>query len=390
MNNQNTLSLPAAILININIMLGAGIFINTAVVAQRAGVLGAMCYALVGVLMLPLILSIAHLLTMHPTGGFYAFGKKEINSFAGFISAWSYFVGKLASAMLMIHISVLLLQQLIPAIAAYNPLIIDGGILGLFIALNMFNMQTGSAIQVVFMMFKIIPIIFAVLAGLVLFNGAHIGTQHRLWAGIPSTLPLVLYAIIGFEAACSLSSKIRDAHKNASRAVLISFAIVIAITCLYQFLFYAALGTTLAGHVDYRQVFPALIANVLPHTTTAANMLATILHLAIASSALGGSYGIIYSNTWNLYTLAQYKHTLLPNVLTRLNRNNIPWVCVLIEGAVCLMYLFTSRGNQIPLQLTSVLGVAFQFVFDGTIRQTKNLKATRIGNEWHVAVHKLV
>ncbi len=64
------LSLPAAILININIMLGAGIFINTPDLAQRAGWLGFLAYALIGILMFPLILTIAELLRRHPTTGF--------------------------------------------------------------------------------------------------------------------------------------------------------------------------------------------------------------------------------------------------------------------------------------------------------------------------------
>ena len=84
------LSLLSAIFINVNIMLGAGIFINTSTLAQKTGLLGAGMYLLVGLLMLPLILSIAHLLRLHPAGGFYIFAKKEISPFMGFFSGWSY------------------------------------------------------------------------------------------------------------------------------------------------------------------------------------------------------------------------------------------------------------------------------------------------------------
>src|SRR6476620_3392969 len=104
--NEHQLSLTTAILININIMLGAGIFINTSTLAGRAGMLSGSMYLLVGLLMLPLILSIAQLLRLHPAGGFYAFAKNEVNPFVGFLSGWSYFTSKLASCMLMIHVSI--------------------------------------------------------------------------------------------------------------------------------------------------------------------------------------------------------------------------------------------------------------------------------------------
>ena len=130
--NEYKLSLPTAILINVNIMLGAGIFINTPTLAQRAGLLGAFMYLLVGILMLPLILSIAQLLRLHPAGGFYAFGQKEVNPFIGFLSGWSYFTAKLASCMVMIHVSVTLIQNIFPLLNSVHPFALDLAVVGFF------------------------------------------------------------------------------------------------------------------------------------------------------------------------------------------------------------------------------------------------------------------
>ena len=55
MSRSQKLSLFSAILININIMLGSGIFINTAVLTQQAGSLGALVYPIVGLLLFPLL-----------------------------------------------------------------------------------------------------------------------------------------------------------------------------------------------------------------------------------------------------------------------------------------------------------------------------------------------
>ncbi|MCX5922397.1 MAG: APC family permease [Candidatus Dependentiae bacterium] len=372
------LSLPAAVLININIMLGAGIFINTPELAKQAGMLGAFNYLIVGVLMLPLILSIAQLLRLHPAGGFYTFAQKEINPFIGFLSGWSYFTSKLASSMLMIHVSVTLLQLIIPSIAWIHPFALDTMVVCLFSALNMLNMKAGSTIQTMFIGFKTIPIFFAILSGIFLFQTNNFIATTIMWDGIYTSLPLVIYAVIGFEAACSMSSKIKDAHKNAPLAVLISFGIVISIAFLYQALFYGALGTTLT-HVDYRGAFPALL-HALFGDSLLTHKLAGLLHIAIASSTLGAAYGIIFSNSWNLHILAQHHHIIGSRFFTKLNSNFIPFACVLVEGALCLMYLIISQGNHVPLQQIGALGcvIAYTLSVIALLHATRNNPATTI------------
>ncbi len=354
--NTEKLSLKSAILININIMMGAGIFINTVELAKRAGFLSCLAYALVGVLMLPLIISIASMVRLYPSGGFYAFAAQEIHPFAGFMSAWSYFIGKLGSAMLLIHTAFLLCQQIIPALARVNVFVLDIFILSLFILLNMFNMRTGKTIQGWLTAIKIVPVVFVILVGLYCINPANFVVSTGVYSGILSAIPLVIYAFLGFEATVSLSSQIENARRNGPLAIFISYACVVGLYVLYQFLFCAAVGQQLIAQHSYLGAFPSLLAALFgPHVASFA-FLHVLLNLAIAASALGGSYGILYSNSWNLYSLAERKHTFFPKLFTRMNAQGIPFACVLTEGVIACFYLYMSAGSQVPLQLTSVLG----------------------------------
>ncbi len=106
-----------------------------------------------------------------------------------------------------------------------NPFLLDFFFLVFFIVLNILHMKTGSMLQMVFTMLKIFPIFFIIVVGVFLFNGSAITDSNILWTSIPSTLPLVLYGILGFEAACSLSSQIREPEKKC-------------ITCSVNFLWY--------------------------------------------------------------------------------------------------------------------------------------------------------
>lgn len=382
MSQDYKLSLPAAILININIMLGVGIFLNTSLLAQNCGALGFLNYILVGLLLLPLVMSIAKLLEIHPAGGFYTFARQEINTFIGFMSTWIYFSGKLASASIMIHTSVLIFQKLIPALANFSPLPLDIGILSCFVALNMHNMKAGRNIQVMFTVFKAIPVLFVIASGLYLFNGAHFTSSHLLWEGIPGTLPLIIYAIMGFEAACSLSSKIQDARKNGPKAIFISYALIVCILTCYQLLFYAAVGTNLAQGT-YREAFPSLLAYLLPGNELWAVKIGGIINLAIASSALGGAYGILFSNSWNLHILAQNNHIIRSSWFTTFNRHAIPFGCIVAEGIVCCLYLVVTQGSQVILQSIGALSaiIAYTVSAIALLRAKRNRPDITI-NSW--------
>lgn len=354
------LSLPAAILININIMLGAGLFLNTTKLAHYAGWLGFFAYALVGALMLPLILTIAELLRRHPTTGFYGFAASELSPFVGFISTWSYFTSKLGSCTIMIHASVLFLQHIIPALATTSPFIFDIGIIIFFLMCNMLNMRTGAAIQKLFICFKLLPVLFVIICGVFFFNiDSFVATTHSIQE-FYTTIPLVLYAIMGFEAACSLSNRIENPEKNAPRAVLISFAIVITLSVLYQFFFYAILGSQLEA-AEYKSVFGLFVNAIIPQSPFIRAKLLGLMQMGIAISALGGAYGIYFTNSLNLLTLAQKKHIFMSSLFAKLNAQAIPYMCILTEGFLTFLYLALTRGEAMPLQQLSAFGCTITY-----------------------------
>lgn len=214
------LSLLSAILININIMLGSGIFINTVLLAGTAGALGAFVYVIVALLILPLIAIMANLLRYFPNGTLYEFGK-SLTPLLGFLSSWGYFTAKLATSALGIHVFVTLVQQLLPTLASFSPFIFDGAFLLLFMYLNTLNMRIGRSIQYAFIFLKFIPITFVIIASLFLFTGAMYTPSEFIWAGVPAAIPFVLFAFSGFEASASLSSSIENSEKNAPRAIII-------------------------------------------------------------------------------------------------------------------------------------------------------------------------
>ena len=79
-------------------------------------------------------------------------------------------------------------------------------------------MRTGSHIQFGFLALKLLPVLFVIAIGLLFFAPAHVFSLPAIWTGIPSCIPLVLYAAMGFEAICAISNKIEDAERNGPKS----------------------------------------------------------------------------------------------------------------------------------------------------------------------------
>lgn len=357
---NNTISLFSAVIININIIIGSGVFINTAELARRAGILGGLSYVFVGLLMLPLILSFVKLLEIYPSGGFYAFCSTAIHPIVGFLNTWCYFFAKLSSATLSIHIFTLLVQKTFPALSFIDPLLFDIGILAILLGLNMLNVRTGSKIQNWVMLFKLFPLFFVILIGMFFMQKINLEPIHQLWSGIPSAIPLVLHALLGFEIACAISRNLENPKVDGPRAIIISYSAVIILFVLYQTIFYGILGSDLAAQTDYRGAFPLLIST-FGISESMRDILGHIIHLAIATSALSAAFGIIFANMWNLYSLAELRHTIAPKTIMLRNRFNIPFVCVLMQGIIMVIYLLVISGKTTTFQQLSALGATFTY-----------------------------
>lgn len=352
---NNKLSLWSAVIIISNIIIGSGVFINTVELSKRAGVLGGLCYALVGLLLCPLILSFVRLLQLYPNGGFYTFCSTSLHPIVGFISTWCYFFVKLSSATLAIHIFSLLMQKTFPSLTYISPTAFDAIVLALLLALNMLNVKTGSKIQGWLMILKLFPVFLVIMSGLFFLQSGNIAPVHQLWSGLPSAMPLVLHALLGFEVACAIIRNIEDPERNGPRSILISYGIVIVLYVLYQTIFYGIVGASLMETANYSGAFPLLI-NKFGISDYCRDLLGHFIHLAIATSALSAGFGMIYANVWNIYSLAEKHLIIAPTKIMQRNRFDVPFLCVVTQGVIMLTYMLIIGGEQTTFQQLSAFG----------------------------------
>ena len=338
------------------------------------GSCGFMGYLIVATLLAPLIITMAQLIARIPEGGFYAYGRTDLSPLCGFISAWTYWCAKLASASLMIHISITTLQYLFPILAIINPLVLDIAVLGLFSVAFSRNIKTSTHLLYSFLGLKLIPLLCVLLGGILMYSRTYV-----LWSwgdcsleGLLNTIPLVLYVFTGFEASCSLSAHIENPAHNGPRAIMYSFVAILSLVTLYQLLFTIIIPAPLLGAQEsYRDAFKLLLQVLGAHGQLLYYSSVIVLS-AIALSALGGAYGILFSNQWNLYTLALKNHLPYSHTLTALNKYGIPLHCTFAQIAGCILFLWYTTGTQIALQQIGALGsaVAYTISVIGALRSS--------------------
>jgi amino acid transporter len=342
-----------AILICINSMIGAGLFINAKPLTIIAGPYGFMGYVMGAVILFPLILCIAELARLHPVaGGLYVYSKTYVGSWAGFFSGWSYFVGKTISGTLLMHKFVEFLQPQIPVLAPFPTIALDFFMIFLVVALNSAGVSVGGRVQYFFTFLKAIPILFTFLASIFFFDAANFAYNAQ-FVEMVRTLPIALFALLGFEVICSIGNMIENPEKNIKKVIITSFLIVACVDITFQLVMAGTLGMELK---DIGQ--PILILGL--KAFSGYPVLASIINGAVFTAIIGACFSILTSNCWNLHTIAKHGHLPGAKFLTR-TRANVPWVSLMIEaGLGCAMLMITS--DQIPLQNMSVFAQVLSYV----------------------------
>ncbi|MFA6263591.1 MAG: APC family permease [Candidatus Babeliales bacterium] len=343
-----------AILICLNSMIGAGLFISVKPLSEIAGAFGFVSYIIAAIILLPLILCIAELASLHPVaGGLYVYSRTYLGFWAGFLSGWGYFVGKTVSATVLMHKFIEFFYVRIPAMQHMSLWLIDCMMLFFIVGINSAGVSIGGRIQYVFTALKAIPILFSLGASFFLFDPTNFKDIADV-TSILQTLPIAIFPLLGFEVICSITNMIQDADKNIRKIMLSAFAIVAVINTCFLLASLGILGTQFS-HTNE----PVLAIGF--RAIGAYPLLAQLINGAVFASVIGACFSLLTSNCWNLQTIARYGHLPFGSLLTRVNRFNVPWVSFLVEAAIgCLILWITVE--QIPLQNMAVFSQVISYL----------------------------
>ena len=379
---KEKLSLYAAAALSFNVIVGSAFFLGVQGVTEKSGILSPISWVIWGIIVLPIVLVLVKFSNIYPeAGGIYVYSKKELGNFGGFITGWGYFIGSLAGNAVIIHEfgkgikNIGFLNNFFQTLGMTN-LYFDLILITFFTFLNLANINFLEKTHVTFSILKLIPLFFVIISSLFLFDINNITTAPLNFSGFFESIPLIIFAYMGFEVCCSITHQIENGKKNAGKAILLSIGIIMAFYFLLQLCLLGIHGTT--SQKPFLDIFPKLTNN--PFIIMWGNK---IIYLSIMSCFLAGYYGMFYTNNWVLYAIGEEKELPFSKSLIKLNKYKIPINCTIIQSILIVIFLLITQ-NKYYLITMSVFAVIISYLLSSIsfmyrFFKEKNIKSMILG-----------
>ncbi len=238
------LGLSEALSIGLGTMIGAGIFVLSAIAAQRAGPAAALSYVLAGLVCLPVAMTVAELATGMPqAGGSYHLISHTLGPAAGTLVGLGNWLGLVfATGFYLIGFA-----QYVAYFAPIPPwvTVLVAGLL--FVFLNYRGAKLSGRVQKVIVV--VLVLILALFVARGLFNidpELHRPFVPYGWGAVFANVGLIIVSFTGFEKISTIAEEIKQPGRNLPLAIIGS---VLIATILYAAILYVATGILPYEHI---------------------------------------------------------------------------------------------------------------------------------------------
>jgi amino acid transporter len=338
--------------IAVNGVIGAGIFVMPATVAQLLGPASPLAYLVASAAAILIALSFAEAGSyFERSGGPYVYAREAFGPFVGFEVGWMFLFGRLSGAAAIANAFAAYTAYFFPTLA--TP-IGRAGVISLAIgaigSLNYAGVRYGAAIVNILTVGKLVPLAVFVGAGLFAIDRPLIlPSEAPPFGPLREASLILLFALGGFEFASVPTDEVVNSRRNLPIALLAGITLSAVIYMLVQIV---CLGT-----------LPNLAADTTPLASAARQFLgpagAVLLTVGAVISTTGTNSTILLIGPRVLYALADGGQ--LPALLGRVHpRFRTPHVAVVLFTSATLVlavsgtFAFLAALNAIARLLYSI------------------------------------
>jgi APA family basic amino acid/polyamine antiporter len=327
------LGLPSATALVIGSIIGTGVFTMPAVMAG-AGTSSILTLLTVSVGAVLLGVLFGQLTKRVPSaeGGVYAFARHEFGDFAGYLTAWCYWITAWAGNAAIVASWVLYVESLFGINNPSGWTNFGIAMTGLWIpaAVNLLGVRRMAIFQNITVILKFLPLLLVATVGWFFVKSGNFGafnaTGGSLYSGISIAAGVALFSFIGVECASIAAGRVRDPRRNVGRASVIGTALA---ALLYIAVTAAVMGLEpQAKLVDDGAPFVAAFHSIFGD--------AWIVGKVVAATAVISGIGAL--NGWTLVTAempyAAARHDLFPRIFTRRNERGALTFGIVFSTAV--------------------------------------------------------
>lgn len=356
-NLQVGLGLKEAVAIVVGTIIGTGVFLKTAIMANTVGseavVMAAWIVA--GILSLTGALTYGELGSLFPkAGGEYVYLKEAYGNTVGFLFGWmrfwigspgsiaAYAVGTATFMNLILHFND---PQTIKWIAV--------GLVILFSGLNCLSVSFGGKLNVFLTAIKVL-IIFTIIYGALFISqrvGAPIeftslGTNWKGWSFFGTAVLAALWAYDGWNNLPMLAGEVRDSAKNVPRALVIGMLIILAVYSLVNLSYFYALPFDEILSANSKLNPTALPVAAKTAMTFLGEIGILFLSVAMTISALGAMNGSIMSSSRIPYAMS--KDGVFFDKLSEVHpKTKSPIYSVIVQGLIAIILALSGSFDQL-------------------------------------------
>lgn len=237
----------------VNIMVGSGIFVLPALVAEELGAAAILAYICCGILVFLVALCFAELGSQTTSsGGSYTYIKDAFGPYAGFLASNLYLLGSMASDAAIANALTDTLQVFVPSLRVdqYRLLfqfIIFGGLAWL----NISSVKNGVRFVLFTGVGKIIPLVV-----LVIFSISQVQSENLSWAVQPNSTNigaaslLLCFAFLGLEVSLCNGGEIKNPRRTVPLGLLGALSFVLVLYIAIQLTSQGVLGNNLTANKE--------------------------------------------------------------------------------------------------------------------------------------------
>ena len=330
---KRELGLGAATAIVVGNIIGSGIFMSPSSFARVTNPkMAILAWIITAIGSLLIALSFANLGSKIPqTGGPIIYTRIAFGDFAGFLIAWTFWIGSWAGNAAIITAFMSYFTFFFPG--ASNPMtafIISSAVLWILTAINIFGVKYVGKLGIISTVVKIAVLIVFIIIAALNFDPSYLNTVSSPDVSGISTLPaaiaIALWSFVGLESATVTGGEIKNPETNIKKSTILGILIVSAI--------YILISIVSMGAVDQSTLATsnAPMSDIINAATGGTWGGAFIAFGAIVST-LGATSGWLLTTARSAMGAAE--DGLFPSFMKKINsKYNTPVIALVISG-VC-------------------------------------------------------
>jgi APA family basic amino acid/polyamine antiporter len=378
------LSLISSTTLVVGSIIGTGVFTMPAVMAG-AGTASILTLGVISFCAVLLGLMFGQLTRRIPNtdGGLYAYSRHEFGDFAGFLTAWCYWITCWAGNAAIVSSWVLYVESFfdIKNPSTWTNILIAMSGLWIPAVINLGGLRGMAWFQNVTVVLKYLPLLLVGIVGWFFVDSSNFpafnASGGSLFDAVSIAAGVALFSFIGVECASIAAGRVKNPRVNVGRASVLGTA---ASAFVYVAVTAAVMGLVPSGKlVNDGAPFVAAFQTMFGHAAWVGKGVALV---AVIS-------GIGALNGWTMVTaempFAAAKDGLFPKQFALVNRRQAPWFGIVVSTIVASVLMgYSYAGGTLGLKVftylvsLSVVTVAIPYFFSAAAQLSYLVSGRRI------------